>query len=82
MHINYIQQYTQLFVSNNQILSAFNSTRADILWSYGESEAFITMLSGSTYIILQFVVFFVFLLSYPDDDSKRDLNMLVINNMR
>jgi hypothetical protein len=31
VYINYIQEYTQLFVFNNHILSVFNSTQADIL---------------------------------------------------
>jgi len=39
------------------------------------------MLSGSTYTILQFVVFLVLLYSYPDDDSKSHQNMLVIKNV-
>jgi len=38
------------------------------------------MLSGSTYTILHFVVFLVLMHSHPDDDSKRDQNMLIINN--
>jgi hypothetical protein len=43
-------------------------------------ETFILMLSGSTYSIWWFIVFLVFLQSYPHD-RKSDENMLVINNM-
>jgi len=61
MKFNYMQQYTQLFVFNKYILSDFLSTKADILWLYGEYEAFIMRLSGSICTIWQFVVFFVLL---------------------
>jgi len=37
------------------------------------------MSNGSTYTILRYVVFLIPLYSYPDDDSKSDQNMLVID---
>jgi len=44
-------------------------------------ESFIITLNGSRYSMWQIIVFFILLLSYPDDYSKSDGNVLVINNM-
>ena len=38
------------------------------------------MLSGFTYPVWQFVVFFVLLYSYPDDDCKNYWNVLIMCN--
>jgi hypothetical protein len=49
---------------------------------HGECETTIVTLTGSTYTVWQFTVFWVLLQSYPDDDNrKRDRNVLVINSV-
>jgi hypothetical protein len=66
---------------NNYISSIFNNMSADILWPYGQSETSVITFSGSTNTIWQFVVLWVLLWSYPeDDDHKSDRNILVFGN--
>jgi hypothetical protein len=51
---------------------------------FGEFETYeyVVTLNGSADAVWQFIVSLVRLYSYPDDDGKRDGNMLVINNMQ
>lgn len=48
-----------LFVFYSSILSDFNNSQAEILWQYGEFYPFVITLSGSIYIIWQFVLLLV-----------------------
>jgi hypothetical protein len=48
----------------------------------GEFETSVVTLNGSSDTVWQFIVSLIRLYSYPDDDGKRDGNMMVINNMQ